>query len=222
MKYFAIFSLLFCAMTINSQKKTIIYVGDPMCSWCYGFSPELDKIRKAFPNTPMEMVMGGLRAGGTQKINELKSFLSEHWADVENASGQTFNHDILNDSDITYDTEPACRAVWTAQHFHPNEAYDFFKRIQVAFYFDNKNPTEIDTYKLMASQYGWDEELFLKRMNSHEARSATQSMFDYAGQLGARGFPTLIAQVDEQFFIVTRGYQKADKLIDFLKMKGFD
>lgn len=35
----------------NTEEKTtsesleVIYVGDPMCSWCYGIAPELDKLK---------------------------------------------------------------------------------------------------------------------------------------------------------------------------------
>ncbi|MBK9151344.1 MAG: hypothetical protein IPM26_10245 [Saprospiraceae bacterium] len=38
--------VLMSAVSIQaeSNKDTLIYVGDPMCSWCYGFSPKVDKL----------------------------------------------------------------------------------------------------------------------------------------------------------------------------------
>ncbi len=42
----------------------LIYFSDPMCSWCYGFSPVIDDIRRAFGRAlPIRVVMGGLRPG---------------------------------------------------------------------------------------------------------------------------------------------------------------
>ena len=29
--------------------KTLYYVADPMCSWCWGFQPVLEKVKEAVP-----------------------------------------------------------------------------------------------------------------------------------------------------------------------------
>ena len=42
----------------------LYYFADPMCSWCYGFAPVMDKVRKAFgAQFDIRLVMGGLRPG---------------------------------------------------------------------------------------------------------------------------------------------------------------
>ncbi|MFQ5523922.1 MAG: DsbA family protein, partial [Acidimicrobiia bacterium] len=38
----------------------LIYVGDPMCSWCWGFAPEIEDLADEYP---VEVVVGGLRPG---------------------------------------------------------------------------------------------------------------------------------------------------------------
>lgn len=220
MKSLYIYTLMLSSFSALSQGDTLIYIGDPMCSWCYGFGPELDKIKAAFPNTPIKMVMGGLRAGGTENMQDLKNFLSDHWADVEKASGQRFNHSILNDSYLIYDTEPACRAVQVVEHLKPSKTYDFFKQIQKDFYFYNHNPLDFENYGVLAQKLGIPKDLFLKTINSYEAKAAVQASFDYAAQLGAKGFPTLLAKIDGHLFLVTNGYQKAEKLIVLLERKG--
>ena len=46
------------------QTPRLIYFADPMCSWCYGFSPVIAQIRQTFGRAlPIEVVMGGLRPG---------------------------------------------------------------------------------------------------------------------------------------------------------------
>ena len=40
----------------------IIYIGDPMCSWCWGIAPELDRLQ-AWTTLPFDVVVGGLRPG---------------------------------------------------------------------------------------------------------------------------------------------------------------
>ena len=44
----------------------LIYIADPMCSWCYGFGPELSKLLARHPDATVDVVMGGLRPFNTQ------------------------------------------------------------------------------------------------------------------------------------------------------------
>ena len=47
----------------------LIYFADPMCSWCYGFSPVIDEIRRIYGNAlPVRVVMGGLRPGNAKPM----------------------------------------------------------------------------------------------------------------------------------------------------------
>lgn len=208
--------------SLSAQRDTLIYVGDPMCSWCYGFGPELDKIKEAFPNTPMEMVMGGLRAGGTETMMELKDFLYDHWMEVQQASGQKFNFTILDKRDLRYNTEPACRAVWVAGQLDPKSKYPFFKATQESFYMNNQLPGEEDTYVSIANKLGLDTESFLKMFRSKESKAEIYSEFELAQKMGIAGFPSLVAKIDGKLFLVTNGYQKADKIITLLRNKGLN
>jgi putative protein-disulfide isomerase len=39
----------------------LLYFADPLCSWCYGFGPELARLLAAHADATLELVMGGLR-----------------------------------------------------------------------------------------------------------------------------------------------------------------
>src|SRR3546814_11607747 len=71
----------------------LIYFADPMCSWCYGFSPVLDEIRHAFGRAlPVRVVMGGLRPGTETPMTEAaKLELAGHWTHVHEATGLPFD-----------------------------------------------------------------------------------------------------------------------------------
>jgi len=30
---------------LEGEGSTLIYISDPMCSWCYGFAPEISEIK---------------------------------------------------------------------------------------------------------------------------------------------------------------------------------
>lgn len=211
---------VFMLSTIQAQKDTLIYVGDPMCSWCYGFSPELDKIKEAFPETAFEMVMGGLRAGGTEKMNELKDFLKGHWQEVQKATNQPFNYAILEQDEVLYDTEPACRAVVTVCKMDVSKQYAYFKAVQSSFYYHNALPNDDDTYVQLAAKMGLDPEKFHKQYRDDQTKADTYAEFELAQRMGVQGFPTLIAKIDGKLYIATNGFQKAERIITLLKNRG--
>lgn len=47
-----------------------IYVMDPMCAWCYGFQPELDRFLDTFPSANVDWMMGGLAPDTQEPMNE--------------------------------------------------------------------------------------------------------------------------------------------------------
>src|SRR3982751_1614700 len=94
----------------------LIYFSDPMCSWCYGFSPVIEEIRRGFGRAlPIRVVMGGLRPGTTTPMTEeAKLEIGDHWTHVQEATGLPFNGAGMSAQGFAYDTDPAARAVVVA------------------------------------------------------------------------------------------------------------
>ena len=197
------------------DKPKLIYFGDPMCSWCYGFSPEFSKAIKTLGNDfEFEFVMGGLRPYNTETMTDLADFLKHHWEEVGNRSGQPFQYDILNKSDIAYDTEPACRAVVTVRKINPKIEFEFFKAVQSAFYFENKNPNLTETFVAIADQFNLDKNEFKKLFESDEMKKAVREDFALSAEMGVRGFPTVIFKKGDELFLLSNGYTVAENIIE--------
>jgi putative protein-disulfide isomerase len=203
------------------QKDTLIYIGDPMCSWCYGFSKELDKVTSDFVDLPLKIVVGGLRAHGTESFGSLSSFLHEHWEDVYKRSGQPFSYDILKSSDLVYNTEPACRAVVAVRAIAPEKEYVFFKALQTSFYFKNENPTDIKTFSNIAASLGIDTNKFEKYFLSPVIINETERDFQLAITMEVQGFPSLLALKDGKIHRISNGYMEAAQIEKRLISLGF-
>lgn len=193
----------------NSQKEiALFYVGDPMCSWCYGITNEWQALVGLYPQAEVQYIMGGLRPNGRETMADLKDFLQEHWKGVQLRTGKPFKFDILQ-RDMVYNTEPACRAVVTFRHYKPEKTGDFFKMVQHAFYVENHNPYLASNYADIAEKLGVDRENYLAYFLSPSAGQETMADFEKARSLGATGFPTILAEVNGTLFVVSRGYQTA-------------
>ena len=69
-----------------------------MCSWCYGFSNELDTIIKNNPKFELKLIMGRLRPNSTEKGIDMADFLKSDWVEINKKANQPFSFDILKDT----------------------------------------------------------------------------------------------------------------------------
>jgi putative protein-disulfide isomerase len=201
-------------VSAGGEKVEVIYVGDPMCSWCYGFTPEFSKFYEAYRDkVDFRLLMGGLRPYTKEPMNsERKEFLKAHWADVGRSTGQPFNFDILEIDGFVYDTERAARAVVVVQEMSPEDTYAFFKSVQHTFYVENKNTNDVATYVDLLPRFGIDGEAFTARYESDEYKLKTRQQFSEASSLGAVSFPTILIRKGDTVKLLARGYTPADVL----------
>ena len=191
----------------------LAYFADPLCSWCYGFGPELSALLDRLPGTEVRLVMGGLRAYNRETMSPaFKDMLRGHWDHVAEASGLAFSPKILERDDFIYDTEPPCRAVVTARAIDPSRALAMFKAIQAAFYGEGRDMTRAGALADAAADCGYAFDEFVTRLASDAMREATRADFATSQSLGVAGFPTLAVEEAGELFLVTSGYVRADVL----------
>jgi putative protein-disulfide isomerase len=205
----------------DGPQKHLLYVADPMCSWCYGFAPVIAGIADYFgERLPVQLMMGGLRAGNTKPMSAGdKQTIAGHWRKVEQTTGQPFDFErFLTREGWVYDTEPACRAVATMRLLNPRLALAFKSRIQSAFYAEGRDTTQDRVLADIAAEAGVDREMYFAELVSDEARMVTQRDFMAAQRAGIRGFPTLLAgDGTGHYLVVTNGYRPLDGLPDALE-----
>lgn len=196
----------------------LIYIGDPMCSWCYGFSEELKTVMDHFDDTmATEYIMGGLRPYNKQNITELASFLDQHWKDVQKASGQEFNYEILQNETVIYDTEPPSRAVVIVRDFYSDHYQAFFGFLQKRFYKENFDLSNPENYKVFFDERNLDFENFLSCFSSDPYKEKVKLDFQRSAEMGVRGFPSLVLIHNGKTHRVSNGYAKAQTIINTIE-----
>jgi putative protein-disulfide isomerase len=208
----------------------LIYVGDPMCSWCYGFGKEMTALVEQHPGLELEIVVGGVRAGATDILDdEGKQFRLGHWERVEANSGLPFNRKaLLARENFVYDTEPICRAVVSARRLAPQaKLLAVFRALQHAFYVDGLDTTngrvlsEVAVASLKADGYEIEVEGFHAEWRSDAAIGETRADFKRARLLGVRSFPSLLLDTGKGIVEVSPGYAHA-KLLDMRLRAAMD
>jgi len=201
----------------------LIYVGDPMCSWCYGFAAPLDELLADPQGTaPLQLalVMGGLRPFTTEPIAPARADeLVGHWHHVAQASGQPFvdaPNTAMHQPGFIYDTEPASRATVAVRSLWPQQVWRYFKAVQHAFYAEGRNVVEPAVLADLAEQLGLPRTEFANAFASQAMRDATLQDFQQSQAWGIRGFPTLVAEHGDHLHLVGSGFMPIATLRDKL------
>ncbi len=204
----------------------IIYIGDPMCSWCWGISNHLKRLQEYTSDHELgfDVILGGLRPGGGDPWDDqMKAFLKHHWEEVNKRSGQPFGDRLFRLEQFDYDTEPSCRAVVTAKHFLDTKGVmEFFEAVQRKFYVDNEDPKEDQFYASICEQFNIDFGYFKRLFHSTETAKATHEEFVTNRKWGVSGYPTLVLRHNEQLYLISNGYAEYELMverIEALKLK---
>jgi putative protein-disulfide isomerase len=194
--------------------REIIVVVDPMCSWCWGFSPTLTKMAETYETqAPVWLMAGGLRPLTEHPMDDdAKAEIRHHWEDVEKASGQPFDFSFFERDGFVYDTEPACRALVAMRTIKPEAAPGYLAVLHQAFYAQNRDITNEATLAELAAGEGVDEDEFIRVFSSRQTLYKTASDFHRAHAMGVRGFPTVMLRTDEKMQMLTAGYTPFERL----------
>jgi putative protein-disulfide isomerase len=198
-----------------------IYFSDPMCSWCYGFSPVVEALRRRYEGVlPIRLIMGGLRPGTTEPMSaEGRRTLAGHWTEIAHLTGQPFDDGLVGREGFVYDTDPAARAVVLARRTSQDAALDYLAAAHSAFYAEGRDVTSPQVLADIAETQGFDHTAFLTALADEGLKQETWRDYAISQRAGATGFPTLILgpNADGTYALVTRGYQAAEPV-----MRGVD
>jgi putative protein-disulfide isomerase len=208
--FFLIFFLL--SQTSYAQKTMkLIYVYDPLCGWCYGFSPVIEAfVKKYQADFEVEVISGGMVTGDRiGPIGEVAPYIAWAYKDVENATGVKFGSNfldhVLKKGTAIFTSLPASYALTAFKTLKPAEQLSFAARLQKAVYFDGFEPLDTGQYGLLAAEFGLQAANFLMAMQSPKNLAATHAEFAMSQKLGVRGFPTVFLKDLDTYYNLAKG-----------------
>ena len=193
--------------------KELIFVVDPMCSWCWGFHPVIETLRKNHHDQyRFSLVVGGLRSSGQMLWNEKsKAFLKTHWDAVAQRTGQPFSPRLLNRTVFDYNTYPACKAIVTVRELWGEAAaFDYLSKIQYAFYAEGKDITSL---AVLTSYIAGNKKEFEDFYQSTRAETLMRHDFDKTRAMGANAFPSVVHIDEEGHLICMKGYRTVEEIL---------
>ncbi|MDC1207846.1 DsbA family protein [Litorivicinus sp.] len=202
-------------MSDDSPDNILIYVHDPMCSWCYGFRPTWSEVKSQLPEgLPVVSLLGGLASDTDIPMpEEMVEHLKGTWSRIAEICGVRFNHDY-------WDQEPApprttyisCRAVISAERL-AGRGDAFCERIQNAYYQEALNVWQPEVLCDLAEEFGFRRDAFEEILNSDEVKTVHIEQQQLAARLQVEGYPSLILIHKEDGFPISVRHGDAATMI---------
>ncbi|HKT28882.1 DsbA family protein [Dyella sp.] len=183
--------------------KTLHYLFDPLCGWCYGAMPALAALATE-ADLRVEPLPTGLFSGERARPMD-EGFADYAWSNdqrIERLTGQPFTEryrsQVLADRTRLFDSGPATVALTAVSLTEPARELEMLKAMQAARYVEGRDITDLRVLADLLQQRSLaDAAMQLEQgspalLAAHHARTARANA--WMGELGAHGVPTLVLQ----------------------------
>ena len=198
------------------MQDTLIYVHDPMCSWCWGFEHTRQEIFKAVDGRmQIRRMLGGLAPDSDAPMPAaMRSMLQQTWHRIEQTiPGTRFNFEFWQKCSPRRSTYPANRAVIAARE--QGDEYDskMTARIQRAYYLEAKNPSDNSTLIELAADIGLDRERFSASLVSDSTQQQLGAEIQAAREMGIDSFPSMAVMKADGLHHVALNYTHPEAML---------
>lgn len=184
-----------------SRTRTLTYLFDPLCGWCYGASPAIASLSDV-EDLALELLPTGLFSGaGARPLDD--GFAAHAWAydqRIHALTGQIFSEryrtGVLGDRSRRIDSGPATLALTAVALTAPDREFAALAAIQSARYADGLDITAAATLADILTGLGLDGAASLFIEGTEELTVADAARVERGRQLmaahRASGVPTLL------------------------------
>lgn len=195
----------------------LIYIHDPMCSWCWGFRPSFERLRKDLPaHVTTARLLGGLAPDSEAPMPvAMRHRLEQTWRTIQlRIPGGVFNFDFWRNCRPRRSTWPACRAVIAARRLDPAAEEPMIAAIQRAYYLQARNPSDRDTLIALAGELGLSGSAFAALLDAADTQDTLAAEIGTARRLGADSFPSLRLAVGGRVWPIAVDYTDPSTMRD--------
>ena len=195
---------------------TLIYVHDPMCSWCWGFEPTRQKIFAAVAGRmQIRRMVGGLAPDSDAPMPEaMRSMLQQTWQRIEQTiPGTEFNFEFWQKCSPRRSTYPANRAVIAAREQGDEFDSQMTVRIQRAYFLEAKNPSDNSTLIELATDIDLDTERFASSLVADSTERQLSTEIRATREMGIDSFPSLAVKKADGLHHIGLNYTQPEAML---------
>lgn len=195
----------------NQEKTTVLYVFDPLCGWCYGFSPVMVKLYENYKeNIEFVVISGGMVVGDRiGPLGEKAAYIKEAYKVVEQKMGVKFGDEyvnkVLEDGTAIQTSIPASKLLVAFNSLTEDQGILFAHELQNAMYVYGVHSDDMEGLLEKCDTFGVDKAELFALANSEQVEEAMEYDFEQSSRFGVTGFPTVFVIKDNEINVIARG-----------------
>jgi putative protein-disulfide isomerase len=201
---------------MKDKEKTLLYIHDPMCSWCWGFRPVWQEVQQKIDSRiEIRYLLGGLAADTDEPMpDEMRMNIRDNWQRIQQEiPGTVFNYDFWTQCSPRRSTYPACRAIIACRMQQPDLESDMLLLIQQAYYLLAKNPSDLDVLVTLAGQLGLNTQQFADDIQSQDCQNTLMQEIEYCRKINIYSFPSLVLKQEKSYTSLDIDYNSSANIL---------
>ncbi len=208
------------------MKDRIYYFFDPLCGWCYGFSPVVKRLNEELGDKfQFAALTGGMiRNSSAQPLSEMSAYIKGAYKTVERHCNVQFGQpflDLLDQEDVWFGSEPPSLAFVIMKHLVKDHDVELAGKFVSLISNEGKRPGVTESYRGIVESYGIDFTEFMELYNSDKMKQLMEDEFEVTANLGISGFPALVLEKDKKLFLLASGARTYDDVMEQLRKLGY-
>jgi len=187
------------------MRRTIHYLFDPLCGWCYGASRAVAAMAAA-SNLELRLLPSGLFEGEGARLMDdaFAAYASSNDQRIERLTGQPFSpryrDRVLANREQRFDSGQATKALTAVWMTSPEREFEALKAFQRARFVDGEDITRTEVLALKLDALGLSDAADMLRADAPQLRAAAASRMTQGQalmrQFGARGVPSFVLEAN--------------------------
>ncbi len=196
------------------MRPKIVFVTDPMCSWCWGMASEIERARiDGADEFEFELLLGGINVQSTLPVTDFaRSRLALVWRSVREVTDAQFGAGLPSGA-FVYNSTRACVAMEAVRSLRGAPPFDYLLRLQRQFFVEGVDVTNVAVLRDEAAALGIEPDAFDAAMQSRWVRTRARDGFALAKSYGTAALPSVLLEVRSGVRLIAGGYVDAPTLL---------
>lgn len=195
----------------QQEKPILLYVFDPLCGWCYGFSPVMVQLYNDYEESiEFDVIAGGMVIGDRiGPLSEKAPYIKSAYKVVEDKMnvkfGDKYINKVLTEGTAIQTSIPSSKLLVAFKSLDNSKAILFAHELQNALYHHGIHPDDMSGLLDNCDTFGVSKESIMTIATSEEVIPVMEHDFEMSSRLGVSGFPTVFIIKDNTINVVARG-----------------
>jgi putative protein-disulfide isomerase len=174
--------------------KRVLLVSDPLCSWCWAFTPEYEAAMRVLEKrVAFDLLLGGINLGASLPLGDAaQARFDRLWKQVAETTGQKFSHRLP--TAFVYNSTRACIALHAFRSLTGTPPFQFLHVLQERFFAHGEDVTAPGLLADVAVELGVPRAAFTDACADPLIEAKTLEEFAESKRYGTNALPSVLVE----------------------------